>query len=117
MPQFQPLRRFARFRAALPVLACVCAAGGVAWPSQARVERQDFSDVSGPAIAVDWQDPQALPRRFRNHCRYDPVRRRWYCSNHCGLDFQFYFCSQASFGCCRLGHGYCDWHGHLRCAP
>ena len=114
MPQFQPLRRFARLRAALPALGCVCVAGVAAWAQPARVEPLDFS---GPAIAVDWQDSQALPRRFRNHCRYDPVRRRWYCSNHCGIDFQFYFCSQASFGCCRLGRGYCDWRGHLRCAP
>jgi hypothetical protein len=114
MPQFQPLRRFARLPTALRALACVCVAGVVAWPPLARDEPLEFS---GPRIAVDWQDPQALPPRFRNHCRYDRVRDRWYCSNHCGIDFQFYFCSQASFGCCRLGRGYCDWRGRLRCAP
>ena len=34
-----------------------------------------------------------------------------------GLIYQFYFCSRQSFGCCRVGFGYCDWTGLLRCAP
>jgi len=66
---------------------------------------------------VDWQPPRSLPARFRNHCRYDPIHGRAYCANHCGPDYQFYFCSQESFGCCHPGYGYCDWKGHLRCAP
>jgi hypothetical protein len=69
-----------------------------------------------PLIAADWQPPAALPRAFRNHCHFDG-EGRFYCSNHCGLDYQFYFCTPASFGCCRPGFGYCDWKGHLRCAP
>jgi len=69
-----------------------------------------------PLIAADWQPPEALPRAFRNHCHFDGAGR-FYCSNHCGLDFQFYFCTPVSFGCCRPGFGYCDWKGHLRCAP
>ena len=40
-----------------------------------------------------------------------------YCSDHCGSDYQFYFCSRESFGCCRVGFGYCDWNGLLRCHP
>ena len=110
----QSLHRFARFRAALTALAFACAAWAIACSPPARADPQNFA---GLLIAVDWQDPQALPPRLRNHCRYDPVRGRWYCSNHCGIDYQFYLCSQASFGCCRLGRGYCDWRGHLRCAP
>jgi hypothetical protein len=70
-----------------------------------------------PVVRVDWQSPWSLPPRFRNHCRYDRVRGRPYCANHCGPDYQFYFCSQESFGCCHPGYGYCDWKGHLRCAP
>jgi hypothetical protein len=70
-----------------------------------------------PLVAADWQGPLSLPPRFRNHCRYDPVHGGWYCANHCGPDYQFYFCSPESFGCCRPGYGYCDWKGHLRCAP
>jgi hypothetical protein len=66
---------------------------------------------------VDWQEPQSLPRRFRNHCVYDRHSGRPYCSDHCGFEYQFYYCSHESFGCCRRGFGYCDWNGILRCHP
>jgi hypothetical protein len=73
---------------------------------------------AGAAIVpVDWQGPRSLPRRFRNHCRFDPYRGRFYCSNHCGADYQFYYCSRQSFGCCLRARGYCGWDGRLRCAP
>jgi hypothetical protein len=68
-------------------------------------------------IQVDWQGPLSLPPRFRNHCVVDVLSGRPYCSDHCGFDYQFYFCSRQSFGCCRVGYGYCDWTGLLRCAP
>jgi len=70
-----------------------------------------------PVISVDWQGPQSLPRRFRNHCATDVFSGRRYCSDHCGAEYQFYFCSHESFGCCRVGFGYCDWSGLLRCHP
>ena len=96
---------------ALALLTCV------AWASLAPAGELNFSPVSGPFINADWQDPSSLPPRFRNHCSFDAYRGRFYCSDHCGLDDQFYYCSRASFGCCRLGRGYCDWDGQLRCAP
>jgi hypothetical protein len=68
-------------------------------------------------IQIDWQGPLSLPPRFRNHCFVDVLSGRPYCSDHCGFDHQFYFCSRQSFGCCRVGYGYCDWTGLLRCAP
>jgi len=68
-------------------------------------------------MRADWQYPQQLPARFRNHCRYEYFTARPYCSDHCGSDYQFYYCSEASFGCCHLGRGYCDWSGLLRCHP
>lgn len=68
-------------------------------------------------IRVDWQEPQSLPRRFRNHCAFERFSGRPYCSDHCGFDYQFYYCSRESFGCCRIGFGYCDWSGILRCHP
>jgi len=68
-------------------------------------------------IRADWQAPAQLPPPFRNHCTFENFTGRPYCSNHCGADYQFYYCSPASFGCCHLGHGYCDWHGMLRCHP
>jgi hypothetical protein len=70
-----------------------------------------------PLIQVDWQGPLSLPPRFRNHCATDAFSGRPYCSDHCGFDYQFYLCSRQSFGCCRVGFGYCDWTGLLRCAP
>jgi hypothetical protein len=68
-------------------------------------------------IQVDWQYPTALPRRFRNHCAVDRFSGRPYCSDHCGSDYQFYYCSPGSSGCCRVGFGYCDWNGLLTCSP
>jgi hypothetical protein len=73
--------------------------------------------VPNALTRVDWQRPEQLPRAFRNHCTAENFTGRPYCSNHCGIDYQFFYCSQESFGCCHLGHGYCDWAGHLRCAP
>jgi hypothetical protein len=86
-----------------------------AWPVVARAAEP--LQVSAPVVTVDWQEPWSLPPRFRNHCGYDVNHGAWRCSDHCGIDYQFYFCSPASFGCCHPGYGYCDWNGHLRCAP
>jgi hypothetical protein len=76
---------------------------------------------SGPpsdfVIRADWQVPEQLPPRYRNHCTAENFSGRLYCSDHCGIDYQFYYCSELTFGCCRLGHGYCDWDGRLRCHP
>lgn len=66
-------------------------------------------------VRADWQYPWQLPLRFRNQCRYEYFTARPYCSNHCGSDYQFYYCTEASFGCCHLGRGYCDSSGLLRC--
>jgi hypothetical protein len=86
-----------------------------AFPSAAAVSSP--AATAAPFAMMDWQPPWSVPPRFRNHCRYDPIRGRAYCANHCGPGYQFYFCSQESFGCCHPGYGYCDWKGHLRCAP
>jgi hypothetical protein len=68
-------------------------------------------------VRVDWQYPAQLPRLFRNHCSYQYFDGRPYCSSHCGADYQFYYCTEISSGCCHLGRGYCDWRGALRCHP
>jgi hypothetical protein len=100
------MKRFAFTLLAVIAAAFVCA------PAQA------FDSLSGAAlIQADWQGPQSLPPRFRNHCAVDTFSGRPYCSDHCGFDSQFYYCSRESFGCCRLGLGYCDWTGLLRCHP
>ncbi len=74
-------------------------------------------DANRLIVEADWQGPQSLPRRFRNHCSYDTFSGRSYCSDYCGFDYQFYYCSPLSFGCCHLRFGYCDWSGLLRCHP
>jgi hypothetical protein len=73
--------------------------------------------ANGFTLRVDWQGPAFLPPRFRNHCSIENFTGRPYCSDHCGSDYQVYYCSEGSFGCCRLGHGYCDLSGLLRCHP
>jgi hypothetical protein len=68
-------------------------------------------------ILADWQYPESLPLRFRNHCSTEYFTGRQYCADHCGGGYQFFYCSEGSFGCCHLGRGYCDFHGLLRCSP
>jgi hypothetical protein len=108
------LRALARV-AAVTALAIACDLA-LATHQCALAGALNYSPIERPLIATDWQPPVALPPVFRNHCHFDG-EGRFYCSNHCGLDYQFYFCTPASFGCCRPGFGYCDWQGHLRCAP
>jgi hypothetical protein len=100
----------------LKALALAVLAAAVSAPA-ARAGEMNISPASGLVVRVDWQAPEQLPPRFRNHCTVENFTSRPYCSDHCGIDYQFYFCSEASFGCCHLGHGYCDWNGVLRCHP
>jgi hypothetical protein len=95
-------------------LALCC---GLLWPTPLRAQDLTYPQARQPIVAVDWQGPMSLPPRFRNHCHYDVNHGAWSCSDHCGIDYQFYFCSPASFGCCRTNYGYCDWKEQLRCAP
>jgi hypothetical protein len=99
----------------LTAVALTLLAGAMA--SSALAANLNFSPGGAPVVQADWQGPSSLPPRFRNHCSVDPLSGRIYCSNHCGLDHQFYYCTEASFGCCHLGRGYCGWNGVLRCAP
>jgi hypothetical protein len=88
-----------------------------AWVSAAIAKESSYSPVGRTWFRSDWQEPSALPRRFRNHCYFDTARGRYYCSDHCGSDYQIYYCSKKSFGCCHVGRGYCGWDGALRCGP
>jgi hypothetical protein len=104
-------------RAAAVSVAVVAFSMDLLWPSALPAGELNYTPIGAPLVHVDWQDPNSLPPHFRTHCSFDVIRGRWFCSNHCGLDYQFYFCSPASFGCCHPGYGYCDWNGSLRCAP
>jgi hypothetical protein len=87
------------------------------WPTSGQAAGMDASLARDVVVHVDWQRPESLPPLFRNHCSFERFTGRPYCSDHCGGDYQFYFCSEASFGCCHLGHGYCGFDGVLRCHP
>lgn len=81
----------------------------------------DAGEPAGPTagetlIYAGWQAPYALPRRFRHHCKTDGFGAE-YCADKCGTTYQFYYCSNVSFGCCHIGVGYCGGDGHLRCFP
>ena len=56
----------------------------------------ETNSASGLVVRVDWQRPEQLPPRFRNHCTLENFTSRPYCSDHCGIDYQFYYCSEAS---------------------
>jgi hypothetical protein len=98
------------------IAAYTLLAGGI-WTTSAIAGVADAPAVTELIIRADWQGPESLPPRYRNHCYYEAFTGRLYCSDHCGGDYQFYFCSELSFGCCHLGHGYCDFRGFLRCHP
>lgn len=87
----------------------------LAWAASAG---EPFRGSGGPFLGVfGWNDASTLPTRFRNHCSSNVTYARNYCSDHCGSDYEFYYCSRKSFGCCHVGVGYCDWDGLLRCHP
>jgi hypothetical protein len=71
--------------------------------------------TAGSLVFAGWHQSSRYAHRLPNHCSYDPTHGYYYCSNHCGADYEFYFCSPRSFGCCHIGVGYCDYLGYLRC--
>jgi hypothetical protein len=99
----------ARAVLAAALLAACASAGGAGEPA--------YSPALLPFLDFGAPNPPPLPAHFRNHCRYDVTTGGFYCSNHCGSDYEFFYCSPRSFGCCHIGVGYCDWRGLLRCRP
>jgi hypothetical protein len=71
-------------------------------------------DPGIPQFSRSWTPLPPLPRRFQNHCGY--VNGAYVCADRCGPNYQIYFCSDWSFGCCHIGQGYCSADG-LRCSP
>jgi len=71
-----------------------------------------------PAVvqfSYSWVAMPLLPRRYQNHCGY--YNGHFTCADHCGADYQIYYCSESATGCCHVGQGYCDAVGRLRCSP
>ena len=87
------------------------------WVSDCQAGEPGSATTIQPLVYFDPGEPAFLPRRFRNHCGFDVTYGRYYCSDRCGSDYQFYYCSRWSFGCCHIGVGYCDVAGLLRCRP
>jgi hypothetical protein len=78
---------------------------------------QRFERRYSPAIeqfTYNWTAMPLLPRRHQNHCGW--YEGHWICADHCGLDYQVYYCSREATGCCHIGRGYCDAAGNLRCS-
>ena len=93
--------------ALLAAMATACAA------SEQRAERRHPPAVE--QFTYSWAAMPSLPRRHQNHCGYRDGH--YVCADHCGVDYQIYYCSRTATGCCRVGHGYCDDTGKLRCSP
>jgi hypothetical protein len=64
-------------------------AAGLACMSIVPAEAVVRLPATSPIVEANWQSPETLPRRSRNHCAYDSFSGRGYCSDHCGLDYQF----------------------------
>jgi hypothetical protein len=90
---------------------------GMAWIPICQAGEPGYAPAMQPLIYFDPGEPAFLPRRYRTRCSFDVTYGRYYCANRCGSDYQFYYCSRWSFGCCHIGVGYCDPAGLLRCRP
>jgi hypothetical protein len=66
-------------------------------------------------FTYSWAAMPLLPRRHQNHC--GDRDGHYTCADHCGVDYQIYYCSKTATGCCHVGEGYCDRTGKLRCGP
>jgi hypothetical protein len=93
--------------ALLAATAATCAAADRRgdWRYSPAVEQFTYS----------WAAMPLLPRRLQNHCGY--YNGHYICADHCGIDYQVYYCGGLTTGCCHIGRGYCDWNGNLHCSP
>ena len=81
--------------------------------SEQRAERRYSPAME--QFTYSWAAMPLLPRRYQNHC--GDYRGHLICADHCGVDYQIYYCSRTATGCCHVGEGYCDGTGKLRCMP
>jgi hypothetical protein len=79
-------------------LLAVSACASIGRAGEGLRPAMDANRLIVEAADWDWQGPQSLPPRFRNHCSYDSFSGRPYCSDHCGIDYQFYHCLNGSLG-------------------
>jgi len=93
----------------------IAALTSTVWSFACQAGEPSYSLVNQSSTHFHWQ--QAWLRPLRSYCSFDVTQGRYYCPNHCGSDYEFYYCSDRSSGCCHVGGGYCDWGGLLRCRP
>jgi hypothetical protein len=93
--------------ALLVAMVATCAA------SERREERRYSRAIE--QFTYSWVALPLLPRRYQNHCGH--YGGHFICADHCGIDYQIYYCSSTATGCCHVGEGYCDRAGKLRCSP
>jgi hypothetical protein len=68
-------------------LLAVSACASIGRAGEGLRPAMDANRLIVEAADWDWQGPQSLPPRFRNHCSYDSFSGRPYCSDHCGIDY------------------------------
>ena len=93
--------------ALLAAMAATCAA------AQPWAERRQSTAIE--QFTYSWVAMPLLPRRYQNHC--GDRDGHFICADHCGADYQIYYCSRTATGCCHVGRGYCDGTAKLRCSP
>jgi len=93
--------------ALLAAMVVTCAA------SEQRAGRRQSGAIE--QFTYSWVNMPLLPRRYQNHC--GERDGHFICADHCGVDYQIYYCSRTATGCCHVGRGYCDSTGKLRCSP
>jgi len=81
--------------------------------SEQAIRRSHSSAIE--QFSYSWAALPLLPRRYQNHC--GGRDSHYICADHCGVDYQVYYCSNTATGCCHIGEGYCDRTGKLRCMP
>jgi hypothetical protein len=94
------------------VAALLVAAATTCAAADKRAERHYSPAVE--QFSYSWAAMPLLPRRHQNHCGY--YNGHFICADHCGADYQVYYCPSTASGCCHIGRGYCDGAGRLRCS-
>lgn len=98
------------------LLVCLVVPGARAADiSYQRDAARRYSPAATEQFTYSWVSMPLLPRLYQNHCGF--YHGHFVCADHCGIDYQVYFCSRSDVGCCHVGHGYCDGGGKLRCSP
>lgn len=101
----------------MKTLICVAALLTAMATTGAAADRRIAPQYS-PAVAqfsYSWAAMPLLPRQLQNHCGY--YDGHFICADHCGTEYQVYYCPNTASGCCHVGRGYCDGGGRLRCSP